>query len=166
MSRQPQASVNPMALTPDRRVVTISPVGGFPEPLRSHLGFCMYKSALKLRGMLDESFRELGVISPQFGLLTMLLSRGPASQIEIGQCMAIDKATMVKLIDGLETLGYVKRTPDKIDRRAKIVEITVLGSSAQAKMVTKAKTVELKFTERLSAEERETLRKLTARLLE
>lgn len=116
--------------------------------------------------MLDDSFLEFGLITPQFGILSILVSTGPLSQMEIGQHMIIDKATMVKLIDSLEALGLVERTPHAQDRRVRIVELTAKGKSTFEKLVEKARAAELVFAKNLSADERETLRKLTSRLLD
>lgn len=144
----------------------VIPVGGYPSVLRSHLGFCLYKSAIRLRGLLDEAFLNSGLITPQFGVLSVLLSSGPISQGEISQRMGIDKATMVKLVDGLEQRGLLKRTPDRTDRRVRIVDVTAKGKKTFSQLIKKAREVEARFTSRLSSEERETLRQLTSRLLE
>lgn len=154
-------------LRPDQRVEVLTPPpGGFPAILRSHLGFCLYKCALRLRGMMDQTLSEYGLISPQFGIMTLLSTEESLSQNDIGQRMGVDKATMVKLIDGLESQGFVKRTPHGEDRRVRLVSLTASGRTAFTKIVSQSRAVELEFTSRLSKDELDTLRNLTGRLLE
>lgn len=160
-------SVKRRRKTSDRSVaVQHPPAGGYSSVLRSHLGFCLYKCAIRLRGLLDQAFNDAGLITPQFGILSILFSNGSLSQNEISQKMGIDKATMVKLIDGLEKPGLVTRTAHATDRRVRIVELTAKGKATFNRLMEKAKKVELGFTERLTNAERETLRQLTSRLLE
>ncbi len=98
--------------------------------------------------------------------MAILSSGGPLNQNEIGQQMGIDKATMVKLIDGLEKLQFVRRMSHATDRRVRMVELTSKGAATFGRLLAKAKKVESAFTIRLSLEERDILRKLTSRLLE
>lgn len=146
--------------------VTSTPPGGYSSALRSHLCFCLYKTAIRLRALLDQSFLDFGLIAPQFGVLSVVENNGPMSQVDISQRMSIDKATMVKLIDGLEARNYVRRTPHPQDRRVRMVEITAAGRTTYSKMFAEAKKIEVDFTARLTNEERTTLHQLTARLLE
>jgi len=121
---------------------------------------------MRLRGLLDEAFREEGLITPQFGIISLLISNGPLSQIDIGQTMTVDKATMVKLIDHLEALNLVRRTPHTEDRRIRMVSLTDHGKKTFTVLLAKAKATELEFTSMLTAQERETLRALASRLLD
>ncbi len=52
--------------------------------------------------MLSVEFDKQGLVSPQFGILRLLQLLGPMSQITLGQDLGIDKASMVKFIDGIE----------------------------------------------------------------
>lgn len=155
------------ALPSDRAVRhTPGPPGGYSSALRQRLGFCLYKGAMRLRALLDESFRADGLITPQFGIISLLIANGPLSQIDIGQNMMVDKATMVKLIDSLEKLNLVRRTPHADDRRIRMVGLTDHGKKAYEVLLAKAKATEIEFTVKLTSHERETLRSLASRLLD
>src|SRR5207253_9131600 len=39
--------------------------------LEKHLGYCLYKAALKFRSMIDQMMAKEGLIAPQFGVLTI-----------------------------------------------------------------------------------------------
>jgi DNA-binding MarR family transcriptional regulator len=145
---------------------TPPPPGGHSSALRQRLGYCLYKGAMRLRALLDETFREDGLITPQFGIISLLISSGPLSQVDIGQTMTVDKATMVKLIDRLEALNLVRRTPHPEDRRIRMVGLTHHGKKKFEVLLEKAKATEVEFTAMLTSHERETLRSLASRLLD
>jgi DNA-binding MarR family transcriptional regulator len=64
--------------------------------------------------------RELAVL--------LVLSDGPpASQQQAAQRLAIDRTTMVAMLDTLEGKGLVSRHPDADDRRRNVVELTNAG---------------------------------------
>lgn len=166
-SRRKPTILNVSGLPFDKPLKPTSlPPGGHSSALRQRLGYCLYKSAMRLRALLDETFREDGLITPQFGIISLLISSGPLSQIDIGQTMTVDKATMVKLIDSLELLNLVRRTPHAEDRRIRMVALTEHGKETFEVLLAKAKAAELIFTAKLTAQERETLRALASRLLD
>ncbi len=82
---------------------------------------------MRMKGMLDEVLSQHGIVTIQFGMLSLLHRTGPLSQIEIGGQMNIDKASVVKFIDGLEKRDLVKRVGNKKDRRVKSIVITHKG---------------------------------------
>src|SRR4051812_12116887 len=75
--------------------------------LTTYIGYCLHKVALKMRAGLDARVAELGLVAPQYGMLIILDLEGAITQMELGQYMAMDKATMVRMVDGLEELGFV-----------------------------------------------------------
>src|SRR5258708_4018821 len=88
------------------------------QDLKKYLGYCFYKSAAGLRAKVDQRYAPFGLVAPQFGMLIILQSSGPITQNELGQFMAVDKATMVRMIDGLQDKKLVTRTQSQKDRRA------------------------------------------------
>jgi DNA-binding MarR family transcriptional regulator len=58
-----------------------------------------------------------------------LEAAGPLSQQEIGRRLAVDRSTMVHIIDVLEHRGLVARSRDLHDRRAYAIELTDPGRS-------------------------------------
>lgn len=60
----------------------------------------------------------------QFLVMDALWDNGVMSQQEIATNIMKDKNSVVKLIDGLEKKGLVKRVADKADRRKNLIELT------------------------------------------
>jgi DNA-binding MarR family transcriptional regulator len=133
--------------------------------LKVYLSYCLYKGALRLRAMMNEALEPYGLISPQVGMLALLKSLGAINQMGLGREMGIDKATMVKLIDGLEKRGLVKRIQGTPDRRAKMLQITTKGERHLEELSHTRAKVEARFLEPLSKSEQALLRKVMPKLL-
>lgn len=145
---------NEMVLTPHR----VRPTEGKLHPaLGKHLGYCLYKVALKFRTIIDNALLEEGIIAPQFGVLNILRDSDGLNQISLGLQMGIDKATVVKLIDGLEKLGYVVRVSSETDRREKYLKVTPRGIKFLDHIIPKVKALETDFLKPLDPEERKVL---------
>jgi DNA-binding MarR family transcriptional regulator len=133
--------------------------------LKSYLGYCFYKAATKIRAMVDERLEDFRVVAPQFGMLIILQVHGSQTQAELGQQVGMDKASMVRMLDGLEGLGLVKRLQSQQDRRANHLQITTKGRQAIVKMDKVRRQAEELFLAPLSAAERSQLTNIVGKLL-
>ncbi|HEX3614989.1 MAG TPA: MarR family transcriptional regulator [Solirubrobacteraceae bacterium] len=61
------------------------------------------------------------------------LARHPMSMSELALALNIDKPNATTVVDDLEKLGLVRRTPHPTDRRAKRVETTAEGDKLAAR---------------------------------
>lgn len=132
--------------------------------MKNYTGYCFYKLAMRFRAMVDEELQEFQVLAPQFGILKMLSEVGSMTQVELGNYMAIDKATMVRFIDGLEKNGYLVRKNVEGDRRAKLLEITKAGLKASEQMHEARQRAEKNFLSPLAASERTTFKEILMKL--
>ncbi len=57
------------------------------------------------------------------------------SQQELAGTTCKDKTSVTRLIDGLEKRNLVVRTPDKVDRRQKLIYLTKKGKEFQQKLL-------------------------------
>ena len=71
-------------------------------------------------------------IRPAHGNVLSFIGHGPRRLTELASLASLTKATINYLVDDLERLGYVERRPDPLDRRAKLVAFTPLGSEVGA----------------------------------
>lgn len=133
--------------------------------LKDRIGYCFSKAALKVRSFLDAELEQWGVVGPQFGMLLILRSGGSVNQIELGRCMHIDKATMVRLIDSLEEMGFVTRTTLPEDRRSKRLSITKAGLQVLEKMERASLKAEEQAYGHMTAAEKKTLHLLLKKVL-
>lgn len=100
-----------------------------------------------------------------YGILIVLRESGSLSQQELGLQIGIDKASMVKIIDDLEALGFVSRKVSGADRRVNLIRMTSKGLRSLDKFSEIRQSVENEFMAPLSVEERKTLKNLMGKLL-
>lgn len=138
---------------------------GVHPGLKVYFGYCLSKAALKHKSMLAVELDKYKVAAPQLGIMKLLQITGPASQISLGQDMHVDKASMVKFIDGLEKQKYVRRVTDKKDRRIKLVELTEKGSKALQTLAEIRVQVENEFLSPLTNREKDLLKEIVSKLV-
>lgn len=132
---------------------------------RDKLCYSISKSGVLLRMLLEQSLVEYDMVPPQAGILHILSGYGEFNQLLLGQEMSIDKASMVKFIDGLEKLKLVSRKTDPNDRRAKIVTLTEKGKKVQKEISQLHTQLEKKIMKDFTDAEVKTLRELMPRVL-
>ena len=121
---------------------------------------------MRLRAGFDRRVQKYGLVAPMFLMLKLLKIEGKMTQVELGAYMAVDKATMVRMIDALEERKYLNRVQHDRDRRAKWLEITAAGRKVVARVDEERAEAEAQLLSHLTATEREQLRALVAKLLD
>lgn len=138
-----------------------------PHPaLKASFGHCFYKAALRMRVLFDVKLKPFGLIAPQYAMLSLLNFIGPVSQVNLGREMGIDKASMVKLVDGLENLKLVRRVAIHRDRRVKLIKITPKGLKFQKRSLKIRAEMEAEFLAPLTPSERKFIKKIIPKLLQ
>ena len=74
-----------------------------------------------------EEAGSLGVTARQFAALNMIREQPDIDQVRLSQMIAMDKTTIVKVIDRLVEKGLITRTRSPTDRRANVLNITPQG---------------------------------------
>ncbi|MBX3039363.1 MAG: MarR family transcriptional regulator [Bdellovibrionaceae bacterium] len=133
--------------------------------MKPFLGYCLYKAAQLLKGKLEDSIKEHGMVVQQIGILHILGATGPMSQSVIAEAMETDNASMVRFVDGLEKKKYVVRSNDPNDRRIRLVTITPQGRKALEQVREVGREVEEKFIQNLTAEEKKALKTIVPKLI-
>ncbi|SES13789.1 MarR family transcriptional regulator [Rhizobium sp. NFR03] len=81
----------------------------------------------KLRAVFDAKVRERGLTLSRARALFVLSRRDGLNQRELAEELAIETPTIVRLLDGMETQGFIERRVEKSDRRAKQIHMTPMG---------------------------------------
>lgn len=162
---------------PDKRVVYVTVISGDPQPvpfndesgvhpaLKDHLGFWLLKVSNRMRTMLDEALDPLQFQSVHFGILSILGEGEAISQNRVSEQLGVDKASMVKLVDHLESLKLVKRTGHTKDRRVRLLTVTPAGKTIFAQARKLATKIENDLLKNLTPEERDLVRGILPRIL-
>jgi MarR family transcriptional regulator for hemolysin len=101
---------------------------------RSEILELMTTVSRKTRTLFNARVRETGLTLARARTLLRIARSGAANQRELAEELEIETATLVRLIDGLETQGLIERCSVEGDRRAKQVVLTREGT-AEAKLV-------------------------------
>ena len=88
------------------------------------------------------------------------------SQQELVEDMGVDKAAVTRLVAGLEELGYVTRTADPKDRRAKLIRATESAMQVKDDVIALEEAYYTWLLEGLEPEERENFARYMDRLLQ
>jgi len=87
----------------------------------------MSKVSQLAREGFERALEPMGLKARHYGVLTALAGEGSHAQGDLGEKLAIDRTTMVGLVDELEALGLVERRRDPEDRRRYDLALTDAG---------------------------------------
>jgi DNA-binding MarR family transcriptional regulator len=107
----------------------------------------------------------LGLTVRTCGVLNLLADQGPLSQQEIGELLAIDRTTMVEIVDELEQAGIARRLRNPQDRRSYLVTLTTGGKAKQKRAAKAFDDAVDEFFSPLKPAERRQLTEMLQRLL-
>jgi MarR family transcriptional regulator, transcriptional regulator for hemolysin len=104
------------------------------ENLDRNIGFVMHDVARLMRTGFDRRVRSLGLTRSQWWVLTFLYRREGVTQSELAEDLDIEKATLGRLLDRLETSRWVERRADGRDRRVRRLYLTPAIAELMATM--------------------------------
>ena len=98
----------------------------------------IYYSASCLKKKAGEFLRPFGLTDVQFNLMMLLKYQSSRdeglSQAQLSSMMLVNRANITSLIDRMEKVKLVVRTPAPTDRRSNIVKLTGRGKDLLAKI--------------------------------
>ena len=137
-----------------------------PEALAQSAGFLLNMAATAVRAKTAEVLVRFDLLPRHCSILQLLAEQGPCSQLELGARLQIDKASMVGLLDVLETRGLLTRERDPEDRRYHRVALTKQGRAVTAEAMAACDEVQARFLSRIPPDEWEVARRVLLKLLE
>jgi MarR family transcriptional regulator for hemolysin len=119
-----------------------------------------------LQTAFDAHLKGMGLTTAR-GRVLFFLSKHPqgVNQADVTEYLHVEHPTAVRILDGLEGLGYVKRLPSPNDRRAKIIALTDTGKPLAEKVVGMTKTLNDVVMQDVDPEELECARKVLTKLV-
>ncbi len=119
------------------------------------------KATVSVRACID-----LEIPVREVAMLATLAERGALSQRALSDLTGVNRTIMVKVVDDLETRGWVVRERNPQDRRSYALRLTEAGSAALDGLLADLDRGELLLTESLTTAERARLRSALSALLE
>jgi DNA-binding MarR family transcriptional regulator len=110
--------------------------------------------------------RGAGELRPSQAVALLQVERTGTRLSELAQRTGITKQAMMQLVDDLQEMGCVRRVPDPLDSRAKIVRLTARGLRLRASARKAIQAVESRIRRRLGGRRYEGLRGLLVELKE
>ena len=127
--------------------------------------------------MLQEAYRALDVeleaaledrgaaeVTPTQARALLLVDRTGTRLTELAGRAGVTKQAMMQMVDELQATGYLRRTPDPMDGRAKIVRLTARGLRQRATARQALAAVEARIKRRLGSRRYDVLRMLLEEL--
>jgi DNA-binding MarR family transcriptional regulator len=122
--------------------------------LSSHLRLVILRMSRRLR---QESVGD--VTASQMSALSSINMSGGASLGALAAVERIAPPSMTRIVARLEEQGFVRRRPDEVDRRVSRLEITPAGEALLAETRSRRDAYLAERLQRLSEEDRETIRR-------
>lgn len=94
-----------------------------PEPLLESLGFLVTRAHQRMHRAYARALEPLRIEPRHFGVLTTLTALGPVPQAELGRQLGVSAASVVQMVDDLETRGLVERRRLETDRRTQVLHL-------------------------------------------
>ena len=135
-----------------------SPCARVPGLLRESLSWSLARIAHAVSTAQNEALAPLGLTLRTYAVLAMVGGGTVRSQLEIAGGVGLDKTTLVATLDDLERRGFLTRTPDPHDRRARIVSITCEGEKLLAGAAGAVRALEAEIAAAMPAEQAQQLR--------
>jgi MarR family transcriptional regulator for hemolysin len=97
-----------------------------PRPDPDALGFVLIDVARMLRSAFERriAIAGLGLTPGEARTLVRIATLEGSRQLDIAQRMGIEPMTLSTYLDRLQSLGFIERRPDPVDRRAKLIFTT------------------------------------------
>jgi MarR family transcriptional regulator, lower aerobic nicotinate degradation pathway regulator len=114
----------------------------------------------------DGRLARLGFRTRHYGVLAVLEDQNAPTQRAIADTLAIDRATVVALLDDLSRMGLVQRRRSETDRRANSLRLTPKGRRIVAQAHQLLDECERDFLAALTDSERDRMAAILKRLVQ
>src|SRR5436190_6739715 len=123
----------------------------------THLWLVLMKAHQALERVAARNIEAQGVGLSDFGVMEMLLHKGPQPVNEIGRRIGLTSGAITTAVDRMESCEFVTREAHPTDRRARVVRLTARGREQAVKIFAVHKVAMDRAAGGLSKIERRTL---------
>lgn len=135
------------------------------DPIRAMgVGYQLRRAFIALHRRLKAAIAPMGITPDQYVVLWVLNAHGDQTQRELLERIYSDGNTVGAVLRRMERRGWVRRSPDPADGRARRVRITADGQAIRRRVFGIAKRFHRKALAPFAAAEREALLDALAKL--
>lgn len=121
--------------------------------LQKSLGYHFNIIFINIKKSMEIKLKEYNLTHLQFSILINLYKNNVTTQKELLKYTYGDETSITRLVDRLESKGYIKRVQSPEDKRKKMLILTEEGVILTEKLIINAKKVNSEITNNLSKEE-------------
>jgi DNA-binding MarR family transcriptional regulator len=125
--------------------------------LDGHLGYFVRRLQVWIFQDFGRALASFDIRPAQFSVLVVIEANSGLSQADLAERLGIERARLVRLLDGLEKRGLIRRQPSPLDRRSHALVLTREGQKGLKRMKLLAAEHEANLAKRLGSEKREVL---------
>lgn len=132
--------------------------------LKDSLGYAIKCAQVRTYEMLFQMLGPNAITPARLSALSIISTRSGINQSELAAELRITRASVVKVIDTLESLGFVERRSIADDRRSYALVVTGPGKNELLSMRQRLTAYELAIASRLTTAERAQLMALLGKV--
>jgi MarR family transcriptional regulator for hemolysin len=137
-----------------------------PYDFEESVGYWLTVATQAYHRALNERLAPYGITFRQSHVIGWLMLEGELTQSELARRMMIEPPTLVRILDRMESLGWIARQDCPADRRRKLIRLTDASEPACSKMRLCARQVRQVAGRGLSGDEQYALKDLLRRVYE
>lgn len=127
-------------------------------------GFLLRRAHQLSVGLFEQECQALKLTPPQFGVLHMLMHCASLDQARLARGLGLDKVTVLHVVRGLETRGWLHRQASITDRRKWTLTLSEEGKAVFLKAQSMAHQASEQLLSPLNVEEQQQLTLLLEKL--
>jgi DNA-binding MarR family transcriptional regulator len=128
------------------------------------LGYAVRRAQVRVFQDFAAAMAALDLTPGQVGALLLIEANHGLSQTQLGAGLGIDRSSVVPLLDRLESLDLIRRTPHASDRRTHALALTDKGAALIRRLLPVLDAHERRIASGLSPSERRVLMQLLDRV--
>ncbi len=128
--------------------------------LVGHLGYFVRRAQLWIFQDFIRTLAAVDIRPAQYSVLLVIEANPGLSQATLSQTLGIERARLVRLLDGLEARKLVQRRRSKSDRRSHTLSLTAQGHGALVRIKALADEHEQRLAQKVGVRSRKTLLRL------
>ena len=126
---------------------------------QGRLGYLLRQAAGAHRLRMERALADLGVTPPQFSVLTILAAYPGYSNADIARVTLLTPQTTSVIINNLERMGAIARTPHAVHGRIQQIELSNSGRALLANCRTRVHALDRELAANLSPAEERAIRR-------
>lgn len=97
-------------------------------PTARSLPIALLRAREQVMGPIRDMLSDVGITEQQWRVLRVLDESGPSDPTRIADASSLLLPSLTRILQKLETKGFIERDTDPVDRRRQIVKITADGA--------------------------------------